>query len=192
MEKSHARLLSALERHPALLAVKEKEDAERSERRRGWLHAIDAADRNFKRTDADLVVKASPIEKKLAAHRAQIAELEEQLEPLARARITTMSAFDEEVADLRAKLKADAEECADLLRCLDETHNGIAGRVPGLREFIMESMAPSHSRIVEALATVRDAHSDVRRAATEEVDVVRALDQIKQRLSAVQIKLVEI
>lgn len=103
-----------------------------------------------------------------------------------------MSCFDQEVANLRAKLKSDAEECADLLRCLDETHNGIAGRVPGLRLSILDSMAPSHARIVEALSIVRDAHAEVSRAAIKEAELLPVLHRIKRQLADAQIHLIEL
>lgn len=193
MDRARERLLSAIEKLPVVQVAKEKAEAERCDRRRDLHQALELSSRTFELADAALIEKANPLERRLKKVRAELAELEADLEPLARSRIVAMSAFDTEVAQVRSELRSDATECADLLRSLEETNNGISGRIPGQHSFILGGgiAAPSHARIVEALSTVRDVYDDVKRVAVEAVDVTAALEPIRRRLLAAGIRLIE-
>lgn len=182
----------AIEKLPIVQAAKLQADTERRERRRELLRQIEGSKQRLKRIDTELVAKAAPIERKLAALRAEIAGLEAGLEPLARSRITAMSSCEHEVATLREELRTDAAgECENFKRIIEITRLEVSNNCGGRRHFILDTMAAPNSRIASALANLLHAYREVGRIAVEEADVATALDPIRKLLAAADIKLLE-
>jgi chromosome segregation ATPase len=188
LDRARERLLSAIEKLPEMQAARLQLDSERHERRRGLLERMEAAKRSFDRVDADLVTKATPVEKKLASLRAQIGELESQLAPLARLRLTAMVAYEDLLRSARTELRADAIECEDLMRLLQQSQNEVAHSCQK-RSSILNTESASHPRIAAATQELMAAYELTKQIAVTEVDIPKALAIVRRQLADAGIRL---
>lgn len=192
LAKTHESTLVALERSPVIQAARRVMDDERRARREGMLQRIKDSTKELTRIDADLVAKAAPLEKKLAALRAEIASVEAGLIPLAQSRLAAMSASDGEIARLRKELISDARtETEEMKRSIEITRAEISSNSGGQRlRLLNATVAVSNQKIVRALAILLDAYREVERISAEEVDVRTALETVRSGLSRSGIRLV--
>jgi predicted RNase H-like nuclease (RuvC/YqgF family) len=187
---TNERLISALKKSPWLQQAQRELEEERNERRQQYLRRIEESTEQFKRTDAALVAKADPLERKLIALRAEVAALEAKFEPLARDRVSAMLINTEEVRLLRVKLRDEADEAKEMLRDIVITRDEVGTNIGGRRGAILHDDAAPTSRITSVLAILLKAYREVERIAVEESDLVGGLDDVRRELAAEGIHLV--
>jgi hypothetical protein len=182
---SNEKLFSALKNSPWLQEAQRQIEDERNHRRLEYLRQINESNQRFKRTDAALVEKADPLEKKLIALRAEVRSLEAKFAPLAVSRLSAMNSNSEEVRLLRVKLRDEAEEAKRLLRIIEDTREEVGNNMGGRRAAILHDEAtPNTARIGSVLKILLEAYREVERIAVEEPDLTNALDQVCRELAA--------
>jgi hypothetical protein len=185
LQMSNEKLFSALKNSPWLQEAQRQIEDERNHRRLEYLRQINESNQRFKRTDAALVEKADPLEKKLIALRAEVRSLEAKFAPLAVSRLSAMNSNSEEVRLLRVKLRDEAEEAKRLLRIIEDTREEVGNNMGGRRAAILHDEAtPNTARIGSVLKILLEAYREVERIAVEEPDLTNALDQVCRELAA--------
>lgn len=172
-----ARLLPGEDEHPAW--------------RKSLLDRVSTVQREAVAADAALIEQVAPIEKRLAALRAEIDSLEAQLAPLARDRIGKMGAADAEVMELRNRLRAAARwEVEAFQRIVDKTRGNWLNNID--RFAIVRSVDGFPQSLIAAVSqSLLDSWNEAQRAGIEESDIETALDGIRKRLCHAAIELLE-
>lgn len=177
---------SLLKRLPGLLEAQRLENEERLSRRVGLIASIADVRRNFDKTEADLIARAAPIEKRLKALRDEVADLEKQLAPLADARLSAMFSSKESIRRLEAELRADAEEeIHELQNSIDRAREKISTNWQASLDSVLSGFQrglPTHERQTMGMSRTLAAFNQANRIAVEAPDVGAALDQLRQSL----------
>lgn len=185
--------LRALQRSPAVSAALKLVEEEQKQHRRDALEQIQKSRQAHKRTEADIVARAAPLEKKLAALRAEIATVEAGLLPLADARASAMFVCDQELTRLRGELRAGVHaEVSEFQRAVELTRAEISGDLAGRRLEHLNANGPvSQEQIAAALSALLVAYREADRIAVEEIDVVCALATLRSDLQRASIWLAD-
>ena len=176
---------------PAVLAAQRAEVDERTKQRQAAIGSVEKIRRDLRRTEAELHMKAAPIEKRLAALRAETLDLESQLEPLARQRLHAMGTADREVSDLVDELKADATtEVRKFQHAIEDTRENIRN---GQRysDVFRSGESMRQERVTAALAATLEAYREADRIAREVADVPAAVERVRENLRAAGIELLD-
>jgi DNA repair exonuclease SbcCD ATPase subunit len=188
--RSRSRAASAPQVSTGMLALQQEAQDERAQHRQALIDRIEKFRRDLRRAEADIFTKSAPIEKRLTALRSELAELESQLEPLARDRLHAMGVADREIGALVDDLKKDAApEVSKFQAAVEKTreHARHGWRHP---EIFHSAGVVSQIRVVSALAELLEAYNEAGRIARESAEVPRALDEVRERIRQSGIELI--
>jgi hypothetical protein len=182
--------LNALRRLPAVLEAERVAETERTQRRAELIRRIEGAKQEFESKDSALVKKAAPIEQELAKLRARVSQLEQDLHPLADARLTAIYLRNSTIKELQAELRADAiEELREFERVIESTRTRIQSDPDAVLAKFRVGGGDMNQRVVEALQLTLEAHNEGFRSTVTEGDIVAALNRVCDDLRTAGIKL---
>jgi hypothetical protein len=173
----------------AVRAVQEEEHG----RRAVLIEKVGEQREALARSDARLSTAAAALTGKAEALRAQLIDIESQIEANAAARRTASHAAESAIKDLQTQLRDEvAESVRNLKLSIEMTRQVIHQNLDDCRSRVLSGDANTNGRIVAALALLLEASREVDRIAVEAADADTALDVLVTRLRDAGITLIAV